>query len=79
MPVTDMVTALQDHAKYPMPESIAQEIAALGDRYGLTTIKADTPKADQDDGGSLSGHLSGHLSGLLLQVYSRRFGIELIL
>lgn len=39
MPVTEMVTALQDHAKYPMPESIAQEIAALGDRYGLTTIK----------------------------------------
>ncbi|WP_121967800.1 DNA repair helicase XPB [Leptolyngbya sp. BC1307] len=64
MPVADMVTALQENAKYPMPESVAQELVALGDRYGLTTIKADTPKADQDDGGSLSDHLSG----LLLQV-----------
>lgn len=42
MPVSEMVTALQEHAKYPMPESIAQEIAALGDRYGLTTLKPGT-------------------------------------
>ncbi|MEM9219671.1 MAG: DNA repair helicase XPB [Cyanobacteria bacterium P01_F01_bin.150] len=39
MPVADMVAALQDHAKYPMPESVAQELDALGQRYGLTTIK----------------------------------------
>ena len=39
MPVADMVTALQANAKYPMPESIAQEIETLGDRYGLTTLK----------------------------------------
>ncbi len=39
MPVADMVTALQANAKYPMPESIEQELVALGDRYGLTTIK----------------------------------------
>jgi DNA excision repair protein ERCC-3 len=56
MPVTAMVTALQDHAKYPMPESIAQEIAALGDRYGLTTLKSDRDQTD------------AALSGLLLQV-----------
>lgn len=62
MPVAVMVAALQDNAKYPMPESVAQELVALGDRYGLTTIKAE--KADQDDAESLAGHLSG----LLLQV-----------
>lgn len=73
MPVTDMVTALQTHAKYPMPESVAQEIVALGDRYGLTTIKADTSKSDRDtksdrdDGDSLSGSLSG----LVLQVQDK--------
>ncbi|MGC1525283.1 MAG: helicase-associated domain-containing protein, partial [Phormidesmis sp.] len=39
MPVADMVTALQANAKYPMPESIEPELVALGDRYGLTTIK----------------------------------------
>ncbi|MEM9451539.1 MAG: DNA repair helicase XPB [Cyanobacteria bacterium P01_E01_bin.6] len=52
MPVTDMVAALQDHAKYPMPESVAQELEALGQRYGLTTLKpggvktAANPDAD---------------------------------
>lgn len=56
MPVIEMVTALQDHAKYPMPESIAQEIAALGDRYGLTTLKPGT-----EEGSSV-------LSALVLQV-----------
>jgi DNA excision repair protein ERCC-3 len=40
MPVADMVAALQDHAKYPMPESVAQELEALGQRYGLTTLTA---------------------------------------
>ncbi|MBE9141207.1 DEAD/DEAH box helicase [Nodosilinea sp. LEGE 07088] len=42
MPVADMVAALQDHAKYPMPESVAQELEALGQRYGLTTLTAGT-------------------------------------
>ncbi|MCC5896902.1 MAG: DEAD/DEAH box helicase [Phormidium sp. BM_Day4_Bin.17] len=42
MPVAAMVAALQDHAKYPMPESVAQEIEALGQRYGLTTLNAGT-------------------------------------
>lgn len=40
MPVADMVAALQDHAKYPIPESVAQELEALGQRYGLTTLTA---------------------------------------
>ncbi|MEO0986025.1 MAG: DNA repair helicase XPB [Cyanobacteria bacterium J06639_14] len=39
MAVADMVTALADHAKYPMPESVAQELTLLGQRYGLTTLK----------------------------------------
>ena len=59
MPVTDMVMALQDNAKYPMPESIEQELVALGDRYGLTTIKADTSHSNQHD---------DSLSALLLKV-----------
>ena len=41
-----MVAALQDNAKYPMPESVAQELEALGERYGLTTLNAE--KADQE-------------------------------
>lgn len=40
MPVANMVAALQDHAKYPIPESVAQELEALGQRYGLTTLTA---------------------------------------
>ena len=36
-----MLQALRDHAKYPMPEAIAQEIATLGQRYGLTVIERD--------------------------------------
>ncbi|MEM6598448.1 MAG: helicase-associated domain-containing protein, partial [Cyanobacteria bacterium P01_C01_bin.69] len=56
MPVADMVTALQANAKYPMPESVAQEIEALGDRYGLTTLKPGS----KDD--------SSVLSALVLQV-----------
>jgi DNA excision repair protein ERCC-3 len=42
MAVTAMVAALQDHAKYPMPEAVAQELEALGQRYGLTTLTAGT-------------------------------------
>ena len=40
LPVATMIQALADHAKYPMPESVAQEIEVLGSRYGLTTLTA---------------------------------------
>jgi DNA excision repair protein ERCC-3 len=46
MPVAKMVAALETHAKYPMPESVAQELAALGQRYGLTTLQANPDSAD---------------------------------
>ena len=42
--VTAMVTALKQYAKYPIPDSIAQEIETLGERYGLAVIE----KAQQD-------------------------------
>jgi len=41
MPVADMIAALREHAKYPMPEAVAQEIEALGSRYGLTVIERE--------------------------------------
>lgn len=41
MPVTEMVAALREHAKYPMPEAVAQEIETLGSRYGLTQIERE--------------------------------------
>ncbi|MBD2774050.1 DNA repair helicase XPB [Iningainema tapete] len=41
MAIDDMLAALQAHSKYPMPVSVAQEIAALGNRYGLTVIERD--------------------------------------
>jgi hypothetical protein len=57
MPVEDMIAALVTHAKYPMPDLVAQELQTLGDRYGLTVIKshkeklilhiADVPLAEQ--------------------------------
>ncbi|MDR3710713.1 MAG: helicase-associated domain-containing protein [Capsulimonadaceae bacterium] len=36
--VADMLAALRRFSKYPVPESILQEIETLGQRYGLTTI-----------------------------------------
>jgi DNA excision repair protein ERCC-3 len=39
MPIAVMISALETHSKYPLPESIAQEIETLGNRYGLTTIE----------------------------------------
>lgn len=39
MPVAEMVKALHHHAKYPMPESVGQELETLGSRYGLTVIE----------------------------------------
>jgi DNA excision repair protein ERCC-3 len=41
MPIAEMIGVLQDHSKYPMPETISQEIETLGNRYGLTTIERD--------------------------------------
>lgn len=43
MAVPEMVSALATHAKYPLPESVTQEVTLLGQRYGLTTLK----KAEQ--------------------------------
>ncbi len=37
--VEAMLAALQQYAKYPVPEAVNQEIAALGKRYGLTRIE----------------------------------------
>ena len=34
-----MIAALRKYAKYDIPESVAQEIALLGTRYGLTVIE----------------------------------------
>lgn len=42
--VAAMIAALKQYAKYPIPESIAQEIETLGERYGLTVLK----KAQED-------------------------------
>ncbi len=39
MQVLAMVEALRNYAKYPIPEAVAQEIATLGQRYGLTVIE----------------------------------------
>ncbi|MEB3359847.1 MAG: DNA repair helicase XPB [Synechococcales bacterium] len=49
MTVAAMVSALKDHAKYPMPESVAQELEALGQRYGLTTLKPGAELANLHD------------------------------
>ncbi|MEM6352447.1 MAG: DNA repair helicase XPB [Cyanobacteria bacterium P01_D01_bin.14] len=48
MAVAEMVTALADHAKYPIPESVAQELTLLGQRYGLTTLKKGDPDLQLD-------------------------------
>ncbi|EKU98814.1 DNA/RNA helicase, superfamily II [Leptolyngbya sp. PCC 7375] len=39
MAVTEMVAALEENAKYPMPESVAQELETMGQRYGLTVLR----------------------------------------
>lgn len=41
MPVIEMIAALRAHAKYPMPDAVAQEIETLGSRYGLTVIERE--------------------------------------
>ncbi len=37
-----IISALQQYAKYPVPDAIVQDITALGNRYGLTTIERST-------------------------------------
>ena len=37
--VTSMLAELHAYAKYPLPQSVAQEIQALGERYGLTVLE----------------------------------------
>jgi len=37
--VVAMIAALNEYAKYPIPDSIAREIETLGERYGLTVIE----------------------------------------
>jgi DNA excision repair protein ERCC-3 len=39
MAIDSIITALSQHAKYPVPEAIIQEIETLGRRYGLTIIE----------------------------------------
>ncbi len=41
MSIEKMLNALHTHAKYPMPEAVGQEIAAMGQRYGLTVIERE--------------------------------------
>lgn len=41
IPVADMITALRENAKYPMPLAVAQDIETLGSRYGLTVIERE--------------------------------------
>jgi DNA excision repair protein ERCC-3 len=36
-----MIAVLREYAKYPAPEGVAQEIEALGRRYGLAVIERD--------------------------------------
>lgn len=36
-----MIATLREYAKYPVPEGVAQEIQALGRRYGLAVIERD--------------------------------------
>ncbi|MBK8535172.1 MAG: DEAD/DEAH box helicase [Candidatus Competibacteraceae bacterium] len=36
-----MIAVLRQYAKYPVPEGVAQEIEALGRRYGLAVIERD--------------------------------------
>ncbi len=45
MPVAEAISALRNHAKYPIPESVAQELETLGQRYGLTTLEAGLPSS----------------------------------
>lgn len=39
LPIEAIIEALRQHAKYPVPDAVVQEIDALGRRYGLTVIE----------------------------------------
>ncbi len=86
MPVAEMITALRDHAKYPMPEAVAQEITALGSRYGLTVIErgdeylllqmADLPLAELlSRNEAVAKYLGDRLSPLVFQVDPAHRGV----
>jgi len=47
LPAEQMVAALQEHARYPVPESVAQEVLDWAKRFGRVVITRD---ATRDDG-----------------------------
>ncbi len=86
MPVSEMIAALREHAKYPMPEAVAQEIESLGSRYGLTVIErgdehlllkmADLPLAELlSRNQAVSKFLGDRLSDLVFQVNAANRGV----
>ena len=54
LPIEDIIDALRQHSKYPVPDAIVQEIEVLGRRYGLTVIERSP------DGFSLLLRVSDH-------------------
>ena len=86
MPVSEMIAALRSHAKYPMPEAVAQEIESLGSRYGLTVIErgdghlllkmADLPLAELlSRNQAVSKLLGDRSSDLVFQVNAANRGV----
>ncbi len=86
MPVSEMIAALRSHAKYPMPEAVAQEIESLGSRYGLTVIErgdghlllkmADLPLAELlSRNQAVSKLLGARSSDLVFQVNAANRGV----
>lgn len=86
MPVSEMIAALREHAKYLMPEAVAQEIASLGSRYGLTVIErgdghlllkmADLPLAELlRRNQAISKFLDTRFSDLVFQVNAANRGV----
>jgi DNA excision repair protein ERCC-3 len=87
MPIAEMIEVLQDHSKYPMPETISQEIENLGNRYGLTTIErgndeillltvADLPLAELlSRDREVQKFLADRQSGVVFTVYAANRGV----
>ncbi len=86
MLVAEMIVALREHAKYPMPEAVAQEIESLGSRYGLTMIEredehlllkiADLPLAELlSRNEAVSKFLGDRLSELVFEVDAANRGV----
>lgn len=86
MPVSEMIAALREHAKYQMPEAVAQEIESLGSRYGLTVIErgnghlllrmADLPLAELlSRNQAVSKFLGARSSDLVFQVNAANRGV----